>query len=488
MLQKNTTKSITIWVITILLLGYFGHNLWLNFEAHTHVPLDGDFVYVTHPRDSYKKILDHPFGFPAIFNGEEYPATNRYFAHYIFREYALGMPLFLQKWFSPIDSIYLSIAILKILSISLIIYLLSVITTGKFMIFNFFNVFLYAFFISFVLHGKYYHHYGLIDYASTYAFNYTTGFIFLLIYYLPITFILIYNKNIKYQKLLYLFVFLWGILTTLSTPLNSPLILIISGVILFYYLIKLIVKKEKIIVFCKKNSFLIFFLITSLLFAGYSILLGTYNSENIWSEPKPLSEKFELLTKGIHKMLFGKREMQNLLIWTLFLTLLFYKFGSKARKNLFPILLFSLVVCYIFLLPYGGYRPYRPLILRRDTFAPIFLTILLLNSYLGYQLIKTKKRLLQFIVYIGLIYNAYSFERKDFGHVTEGSNQCEKTALKTLQKTTEKFVYFPGECSILAWGYITEHENSELVINMLVHYQVIKDPDLRFINHRKKRN
>lgn len=96
-------------IVEIILLADIGY----SFLQHLAQPLDGDMAWNIVPANDVKPIFKSPFGLEAILKNKTYPNPNRFFCHWIFREYFLSAPLFLQKFVDPIDSIYLSCAISK---------------------------------------------------------------------------------------------------------------------------------------------------------------------------------------------------------------------------------------------------------------------------------------------------------------------------------------------------------------------------------------
>ena len=107
------------FVLFILLLD-FTH----SFEHYYYTPIDGDLPGAIVPADDVLPILDSPLGFNTLFNGEEYPNPNKYFAHKICHLWFNNVPLFLQHFVSPIDSLYLTCAIGKLLMHILLIIII----------------------------------------------------------------------------------------------------------------------------------------------------------------------------------------------------------------------------------------------------------------------------------------------------------------------------------------------------------------------------
>jgi len=113
-------QKIKYIVLLALLLSDLGYSAY----QHYHMPIGGDMVEAVIP--SAIRVLHDPFGLDALIKNETYPNPNRFFAHLSASVYFLNMPILLQNLTDPISSIYLSIAIIKILIQALLIYLLAV--------------------------------------------------------------------------------------------------------------------------------------------------------------------------------------------------------------------------------------------------------------------------------------------------------------------------------------------------------------------------
>lgn len=117
------TKHLYRVLLILLLL-----DLVYSFYQHYHMPLDGDMseIILPTPTKGYYQVLQDPFGLQVLFEGETYANPNRFFAHWVASTYFKYVPKVLQQFVEPIESIYLSSAIAKIIIQLLIIYLLAV--------------------------------------------------------------------------------------------------------------------------------------------------------------------------------------------------------------------------------------------------------------------------------------------------------------------------------------------------------------------------
>lgn len=205
----------------------------------------------------------------------------------------------------------------------------------------------------------------------------------------------------------------------------------------------------------------------------YSFYIGSKNSENDWS-PKPLTERFSLLFEGIKEAFFSTETGLFFLLVAITVNILLLchthqKKHTRYLEFLLFLLLFSIV--YIFLLPLGGYRFYRPYIIRRDTLLPILLTLLFVWASSSVYLISHLKRGRKFF-YISLMVGfLFYFNKKDI--LPKYTNVCEKNTLEIIANSKEDCLVLPRNCSIAAWGeYYSECSKSENKSFMFEYYNI----------------
>ena len=107
-ISPSSSKRWLYLILVVMLTVDLGY----SFLQHYSEVIDGDVARITL---SYKEVLSDPFGMKVILEGKHYPNPNRYFAHLVQSEYFKKVPLTLQAFFDPIESIYISCAILKLL-------------------------------------------------------------------------------------------------------------------------------------------------------------------------------------------------------------------------------------------------------------------------------------------------------------------------------------------------------------------------------------
>lgn len=477
------SKRIIYFILLVLVIA----DCIYSFNQFKSTTLDGDMAGGIVPGSDVRNVLESPLGFNAAIYHQTYPNPNRFFSHYIFKAYFSNVPLLLQNNRTPIDSVYLSCAIAKILIQLFLIILLAMNISGTK---NFFKL---DFIIAAILvipffqtHG-YQGYMGIIDESTTYSFFYALPLIFLMIYFTPIVDWLFYNRSFSFNLPMRITLLLLACLTCLSGPLNPGVILIITCLVLIVAAYTEYKNSKEEGLFGKINQAIssfpkkyFFFFLPISFFALYSIYIGHYNSisnKNLI----PLSELYAKLPAGIYYQFTQKIGFPILFI-VLTLNSIFIlkltqdKEGRKILGFLKWTIVFSMI--YILLLPLGGYRNYRPNILRYDTILPITIGLIFCFGITSLTLIKTltKYHLRWYLPLIAIV--LFIFTNADAPHFK--MNECEKNSLIEISEAKEKIIELKNDCPVLSWKKITRPQDSELNAKLLLKWRIIKEPKLYF--------
>ena len=160
-------------------------DLTYSFLQHYSMPLDGDMAGGIVPAEDVNPVLKDPFGFSVITENAVYPNPNRFFAHWTYFTYFNQVPILLQRFVSPFDSIYLASAIAKILIQLLILTLLAFYLTGRQKIFNADFLIAAILIVPLFQTNGYRSYMGIIDPTITYTFFYALPCAIILLFYLP---------------------------------------------------------------------------------------------------------------------------------------------------------------------------------------------------------------------------------------------------------------------------------------------------------------
>ncbi|MBO4282332.1 MAG: hypothetical protein J5873_03970 [Bacteroidales bacterium] len=382
--KQNTrqTKRFGRIAAYLTLLVFALGDLCYSFVQHYNEPLDGDMAESVLPLDYIRPLYADPFGFRMLAKQEPHAAPNRFFSHYLLCKTYRSLPFALQKVTDPIHSLYYSNAICKTGMQLALILLISAMVCGGFHLREL--KFMAACFLSGTLMQTcgFTRSIGMIDPAVTYAFFYALPLIFLLFYLLPFLFKECYQKDwIRNKAVLLLYTIVFLLLTCFSGAISPAvaLVAVFTGFARYFYRFFRETAHPKL-----KDALrniprhYLHFLLPLGIVALYSLYIGTYNT--MWNEPIPLSERYRLLPQGFLRMFTAGNGGFGLLFALCVTNYLILKFkyrkeGVHALQLFHWFAVFSVI--YLLLLPLGGYRPYRPYIIRYDSVLPVsFLWIL----------------------------------------------------------------------------------------------------------------
>lgn len=453
-----------------------------SFLEYYHTPLDGDIAGGVVPAEHVQPIFDDPFGVQAILEDKPHSNPNRYFAHLFFRDYFQTIPFVFQKIVAPIESVYFSNALIKTLTHLLMVYLLASLISQTKSIFNK-RWLLAAILITPLFQAYGYHDYmGLIDKAVTYFFFYAFPLMLLLLFYWYFYDTIYHNRETNTNIIEKILLIALTVILPFSGPLIPGIILIVSLLTFIHYFLK---NKMSYNVSLITNllshvpkKVALFFVPISLL-SLYSLWLGSYNAdyqEGILT----ISERYARLPTGVYYQFTQKIGFPILFLLLLINIGLIKKHfyseeGAKIITSLKWVGIFTVI--YILLLPLGGYRPYRPNILRFDTIAPITLCLVYIygiSTYFILQNIKKYKQpyIILTIVFLGIFINS------DISYLNE--SDCEKQALMTISTSEDAVVGIETNCDVLSWGIITDSNESSLNAALLYFWNITDKEKLYF--------
>lgn len=473
-------KTLILLLITLLFadIGY-------SFLQNYYTPFDGDIANGIVPADDVKPILDSPLGLNVFKDHIKYPNPNRFFCQWSFYKFFNSFPLFLQNFTTPIDSAYLSCAFAKTIIQVIIILMIAFFISGSILKLDFLFA---AILITPLFQTNGYRSYmGIIDPATTYTFFYALPTILILIYFAPLFMKHFYGLELKRMKYIkYLWIPL-ALISSLSGSLNPGISLVVSLLIFIYYISQNLGKSDS------KNGFprlkfiiqnipkdYYFYLIPISVFSLYSLFLGRFNSIDL-SEKMPLSVLYSRLPEGIYYLVTQKLGFPILFfILTINTLIIHYKFrtpeGKKILNTFKWIGLFVLI--YILLLPLGGYRNYRPYVLRYDTIIPITLSLMFIFAKTTIFIMRnfSNRHKYWYILLPILIIFVYTISDKpEFN-----KNNCERNAILQIANSKEKIVKIDNNCTVLSWTIIENPQESHLKTKLLKIWRIIDDDKLYY--------
>jgi hypothetical protein len=458
------------------------------------MPLDGDMseVILPTPTKGYYKVLHDPFGLGVLLRGEVYANPNRFFAHWTTSTYFKGMPLLLQRFIDPIDSVYLSAAIAKTLIQILILYLLAVfisntgnILKGDFLIASFLiaPLFQTSGFNRFI---------GIIDPSVIYTFFYALPLGLTLLFFLPFFNVVFYNKAFKPSLFKYISLALFIVFISLNGPLVPGVILIACPMVISIIWVRNF-KKEgtspipKRLVHSWKEipRFVLYYFIAACVLGLYSLYIGRSNALN-YSGTIPLMERYLNLPMGLFNLVTQKLGYVLLLIMTIVNVVLVNRNKSDEAFKLLGFVKWIGVFAtlYVLLLPLGGYRAYRPNVIRYDTIMPITIALIFVFGATSFYLVKSINRRYKTVYFLGLGLFLFIFTNADRLQTRE--YECERQAFETIASSSENIVELDCDCPVMEWEKVYDYNLSGLNAELFYYWNITDEKKLYYHNSTNK--
>lgn len=443
-------------LLSLLLLLFVLGDLAFSFTQHYHQPLDGDLPWIVTPHDDIRPVLDSPLGGTAILNDSSYVNPNRHFSHNSLHLYMRHAPLALQPSVDALDSVYLAAAIVKTLIQLGFILILAALISGA-------GIRELGFWLAAALVTPFFQNNGfgpmiIIDNAVTYAFFYALPALALLIYLYPLIKRWLHGSSPIPWPAALLSAAL-AIPLCLSGPLNPGLILVLALVIGLRWLWGFVSPDEDLQTKGALRSFpwkSFYFLAPIALLSLYSLYLAGYDSFAQTSRT-PLLEVYGKLPQGLWKQLTVKIGFPLLIIGSaLNLFLLSRQRDTAATQRVLAVAkwLGIFILVYLLLLPLGGYRDYRPDVVRHDTLLPMTLGLIFLYGYsakklLGLLRTQQLRWYLPLLIGIGLVFTLADKPEWD-------RTDCERAAIREIAASELETVPLDYDCRVLDWRKLTD--------------------------------
>lgn len=461
-------------LLILFVLADLGYTFWQNYQ----LPLEGDMPQIVLPAPDCQKVLEDPFGWAALTRQEVYVAPNRFFAHAGMGAYFKSVPFVLQALgVSPLDSIYATCALFNTLVQALIMYVLGRYATGTWSLRSRRLWATMALLVPLFQIGGYHDHMGVADNSITYTFFYAFPLLLLLLYFLPFYDAEVQQRPFRVGPVRWLL--LLGLMVVLS--FNGAIVPGVVAVVCVGIGLRWLVQQGPLLrrgqwaavwqrIPWQPFGLLIIFGLLSL----YSLYLGQFEAERLTNTNMlPVWERYERLPLGLNDQF--RRPGLPVFIGAVLLNLVLIRWATPRTESGRRLLrigrwlgLFALV--FVLLLPLGGFRVYRPLILRRDSILPITLGLLGLYTLTSYYLLghlPTVGRR----VYLGWVLVLSTFYMVSDRLLL--SNECERQSIRTLADTPAPIVLLPNYCTVVSWQLMTHSNGSETAARMLEYWGVV---------------
>ena len=466
-------RKISIVSMLLLLLANLAYSFFLDY----HAPLDGDIPGIM----TFQPAMYDPFGLEVLLHNKFYSCPNRAVLEWCFTAYIKNMPLFFQSISSPVNSIYLSCACAKILMQAGYIYLFGVIISGQYRIFNRQFLFAAILIMPLIQICGYVWAMGIIDPSITFAFAYGFSILLVCMFFLPFFMSSYYQRPLNFNYFTLTLMILLSLFNAFNGPLNAPVTLLIGSFILLNDWLKSM-KQNKQLSFTYRNiafikqapKYSVFIIAFSMLVAVYSYYIGKNNSMNL-DRTIPLIDRYKVLPDAILGMIKQQGPLMILSMIMVNVIIInrqkFNLLSQKITRLLLWLVLFS--VCYISLLPFGGYRYYRPKIVGIDTILPVTVSLIAFYGLSTYYILKSivpgYKKIYSGATMILLLYLVVASTHNRF------DNTCEKESLTQISESKDKIILLNNDCLIMSWSKITDYKDSKQNMELLKYWGVIHE-------------
>ncbi|RZL16372.1 MAG: hypothetical protein EOO62_01460 [Hymenobacter sp.] len=209
----------------------------------------------------------------------------------------------------------------------------------------------------------------------------------------------------------------------------------------------------------------------------YSFYIGRHNTENLSTTLVSVGARYRLVPYGVFDELTVKLGLPLLVLSCLLNVRLVRRLLPPTAEARYIVRVLQwlgwFILVYVLLLPLGGYRVYRPLILRHDSILPI--TLGLIGFYAlstGFLLRSLRGPALRWYgAGVGAV--ALIFMIADRRLAPRHDNTCERQALAVLgQACPRPVVQLPDNCAVLSWDPITNPIESLTNAELLAHWGV----------------
>jgi hypothetical protein len=173
------------------------------------------------------------------------------------------------------------------------------------------------------------------------------------------------------------------------------------------------------------------------------------------------------LPEGIFNILTQKLGYPLFLLMIIINIMILKKKKTQESKDILKMLRYvgAFSFFYLMLLPLGGYREYRPNILRYDTIMPVTIALIFFYGRSGFFILKNNDfwRLRSY----ALLWLAFSvlFTIADID--VEKDNLCEREAIKQIATSPLDTVKLDTSCTVLSWGLMRDVKYSDVNGEML---------------------
>lgn len=199
------------------------------------------------------------------------------------------------------------------------------------------------------------------------------------------------------------------------------------------------------------------------------------NNSIFYNNELPLLERYARLPIGLFQILTEKLGWGLVFGFTFLNLFLLNRMKIEKAKSFlrFYKWIFIFSILYLLLLPLGGYKIYRPNIVRYDTFIPITICLFFLFGSSTFLLLKYWNEKWKRFYVLGVASFLFVFTITDRAEFSK--NDCEKTALQTISNSNNTNVILNCNCTILSWEIMDSSANTALIGKLLMQWNITQD-------------
>ncbi len=445
-------KQSVKYIFPILFI-FVGIDFLWNLQEFYNQPLQGDIVPLVLPDKVNAPVLKDPFGINALITENYHPNINRFFSTITLYSLFHSVPFALQQVVHPVESLYLTAAIFKgMVYLGFLLMITRLVVGPKA---GWKDWILSLFLLTPLMQvGGYFGNIELVGSSIVYQCFYSFPLLLLLVWCLPFFDALKPNLYFKFEWWKLLLLLGLTIFCSFSSALMPGIVLIGGSLYYYFFYLKnrnLLFEGGKPVSLFSLLNYQHLLLLLFMFLSAYSFFLGGYNPESVTEFS--IIERYQKMCSGMVKHYL---EVPSLPI--IFVSILINYFILKRNKALIwnrsfgslakPILLF--IFFYVLLLPLGGYRSYREVILRSDVLLPTTILIFFLFVISSFTVIKFLKGTLlkRYSIFIGLLTFIFTFY--DIGSIPSGKN-CEAKVLYQISNTEDEILNLSTSCKVMDW-------------------------------------
>lgn len=470
--KRYLTGALLVFVLADLVFTY-----WQNYL----LPLDGDMVAVVFPSPFYSQVLKDPFGWAVLTKNAVYAAPNRFFAHASVYYYWRHVPLLLHAVLDPISSLYAASALFTVAMQAAFLGLLALYirrASGEPQ--GWLGVAVAAALLVplFQRHG-YYLQLGLLDLSITYTFFYAMPLVLVLVLLWPFFWAACQRQPLRLSWASRLALVGLMVVIGFHGVIATAALAVMLGCIGLYWGWGKLQAWRYPQLAQAANQWLsgqaIGLLAVLALICLYSIYIGRNNIEN--SHDHTLGELFRLLPTGVYEYFIAQPALLILTALLLLNAQLLRRLpkGTPGRQRVLLLLRWVGVytVFYLLLLPFGGYRSYRPYLLRNDSISPILVGLFFAYGVSSYLLLfRLRGRGHTLYLAVICLFSARLIDADAQLKLADNNSDCQRWALDQLARATEPVVELSTYCNVLTWLPFSEYHQSEIHAKMLKYWGV----------------